>query len=181
MQRVKGRSSCLSDRPFTRSLSGANLVSVTGRHLAIRAWESLFRAQHEIFGDMVEDFAGDSVLSQNEYDVLLNVTRAPEMTLRLREVTEWMLVSQPSVSRLIDRMVTRGLVTKCPDPLDGRGALIQATALGAEHFHTVALRHGAHITQRMSVLTTSELATLLELTRKLRHADGPDGSAGKHT
>jgi DNA-binding MarR family transcriptional regulator len=140
---------------------------VTDRRLAIDAWESLFRAQHEVFAEISCDF-DDSGLSQAEYDVLLTVTRAPDMTARLRDVTANMLISQPSVSRLVDRMATRGLVTKCPDPEDGRGALVQATDQGASEFRRVATSHGASIAARMSSLTDAELAQLRDLTAKLR-------------
>ena len=140
---------------------------MTDRRLAIDAWESLFRAQHEVFGDINDDFHDDS-LSQAEYDVLLTVTRAADMTARLRDVTANMLISQPSVSRLVDRMVTRGLLTKCADPDDGRGALVTATDAGASLFRRIASAHGRAIAERMSLLSDDELAQLRDLTAKLR-------------
>lgn len=140
---------------------------MTDRRAAIAAWESLFRAQHEIFEELEGDFRGTE-LAQAEYDVLLTVTRAPEMTARLRDVTGNMLISQPSVSRLVDRMVAKDLVTKCSDPEDGRGSLVTATAAGAHAFRAVATQHGRNIAERMSVLSDEELETLHELTRKLR-------------
>lgn len=140
---------------------------MTDRNLAIAAWESLFRAQHELFSEMSADF-DESDLAQGEYDVLLTVTRAPDMTARLREVTKNMLISQPSVSRLIDRMVARELVTKHPDPEDGRGALIRATDAGARAFRRIAMIHGRSIAERMSSLDDDELRTLLALTERLR-------------
>ncbi|GAB3599986.1 MarR family winged helix-turn-helix transcriptional regulator [Microbacterium tumbae] len=140
---------------------------MTDRKLALEAWESLFRAQHELFTEMLADF-DDSGLGQGEYDVLLTVTRSPDMTARLRDITVNMLISQPSVSRLVDRMVTRGLVTKCPDPQDGRGALIRATDAGARAFRKVATVHGRSIAERMSRLDDSELRALQSLTEKLR-------------
>ncbi len=140
---------------------------MTDRKLALEAWESLFRAQHELFTRMLVDF-DDSGLSQGEYDVLLTVTRSPDMTCRLRDITLNMLISQPSVSRLIDRMVTRELVTKCPDPQDGRGALITATDAGARAFRRVATVHGRSIAEGMSPLDEDELRALLALTEKLR-------------
>ncbi len=143
------------------------LVNMTDRKLALEAWESLFRAQHQLFDDMVKDF-DDAHLTQAEYDVLLTVTRSPEMTSRLREVTGNMLISQPSVSRLIDRMVSRGLVSKCPDPDDGRGALIRATDDGARAFRALAAVHGRSIAERMSGLDDDELRQLRDLTEKLR-------------
>lgn len=146
---------------------------MTDRRLAIDAWESLFRAQHEVFGDVNHDF-GSATLSQAEYDVLLTVTRGDGMTARLRDVTANMLISQPSVSRLVDRMAARGLISKCPDPEDGRGALVRATPDGAAAFRKIASAHGRAIAERMSVLSDSELAQLRELTAKLRKPVDPD-------
>ncbi|GAA1683666.1 MarR family transcriptional regulator [Microbacterium lacus] len=140
---------------------------MSDRRLAIDAWESLFRAQHEVFTEIACDF-DDTGLSQAEYDVLLTVTRGDGMTARLRDVTANMLISQPSVSRLVDRMAARGLVTKCADPEDGRGALVRATAEGAGAFRRVASAHGRSIADRMSLLSDEELAQLRDLTAKLR-------------
>lgn len=142
-------------------------VRMTDRKLAIEAWESLFRAQHEVFTAMLADFE-ENHLAQAEYDVLLTVTRSPDMTARLRDITSNMLISQPSVSRLVDRMVTRGLVAKCSDPDDGRGALIRATDEGARAFRALATVHGRSIAERMSRLDDDELRTLRDLAEKLR-------------
>lgn len=147
---------------------------MTDRRLAVEAWESLFRAQHEVFAQISEDFDEDAGLTQSEYDVLLTVTRAPEMTARLRDVTGRMLVSQPSVSRLIDRMVSRELVTKCSDPQDGRGALVSATEKGAAEFRRLATAHARSISTRMSRLSDDELSTLRDLTAKLRDSRGDE-------
>ncbi|KQQ65214.1 MarR family winged helix-turn-helix transcriptional regulator [Microbacterium sp. Leaf320] len=140
---------------------------MTDRKLALEAWESLFRAQHELFTEMNADFE-DTDLGQAEYDVLLTVTRSPGMSARLRDVTANMLISQPSVSRLIDRMVSRDLVSKCPDPEDGRGALIRVTDAGAKAFRSIATVHGRSIAERMSRLDDAELKTLRDLAEKLR-------------
>lgn len=140
---------------------------MTDRKLALEAWESLFRAQHELFTAMSCDFDRTDI-TQAEYDVLLTVTRSPDMTARLRDVTSRMLISQPSVSRLIDRMVARGLVSKSPDPDDGRGTLITATETGARAFRALATVHGRSIAEQMSRLTPDELRTLQALTQKLR-------------
>ncbi|WP_336630793.1 MULTISPECIES: MarR family winged helix-turn-helix transcriptional regulator [unclassified Microbacterium] len=140
---------------------------MTDRRLAIAAWESLFRAQHEVLRDISGDFHDDD-LSQAEYDVLLTVTRGDARSARLRDVTANMLISQPSVSRLVDRMVARGLLTKCPDPQDGRGAIVRATDAGAAAFRRVATTHGRSIADRMSALDEDELGQLQALTAKLR-------------
>lgn len=150
---------------------------MTDRRLAVDAWESLFRAQHEVFAEISIDF-DDEHLSQSEYDVLLTVVRAPQQTARLRDITRLALVSQPSVSRLIDRMVARGLVTKCGDPHDGRGSLVTATDGGARAFRELARRHAATVAARMSVLTDDDLEQLRDLTAKLRGLDPACVDAG---
>lgn len=143
---------------------------MTDRRLAVAAWESLFRAQHEVFADISQDFATAEV-EQDEYDVLLTVVRSAGMTARLRDVTASMLISQPSVSRLVDRMVARGLVTKCADPADGRGALVTATDAGARAYRAFAARHARSIAERMRALDDDELRTLIALTAKLRERE----------
>jgi DNA-binding MarR family transcriptional regulator len=147
---------------------------MTDRRLAIDAWESLFRAQHEVFDEISCDFDG-TTLTQAEYDVLLTVTRGEDMTARLRDVTANMLISQPSVSRLVDRMATRGLISKCADPDDGRGSLVRATPEGASVFRALAARHGRSIAERMSLLSDDELAQLRDLAAKLRRPLSDDG------
>lgn len=142
---------------------------MTDRRLAVAAWESLFRAQHEVLREISDDFSEDE-LTQAEYDVLLTVVRGDDSTARLRDVTANMLISQPSVSRLVDRMVARGLISKCADPLDGRGAIVRATEKGSGAFRRIATAHGRSIAERMSVLSDEELAQLHELTAKLRGA-----------
>ncbi|MDQ0613958.1 DNA-binding MarR family transcriptional regulator [Microbacterium sp. W4I4] len=140
---------------------------MTDRQLALQAWEAMFRAQHELFGRMASDFDGAEI-TQAEYDVLLTVVRGRTTSARLRAITANSLISQPSVSRLIDRMVSRGLLTKASDPDDRRGAIVTATDAGARAFRTLAASHGRTIAQLMSSLDDGELATLLALTNKLR-------------
>lgn len=140
---------------------------MTDRRLAVAAWESLFRAQHEVFAEISTDF-DDAELSQGEYDVLLTVIRAPDMTAPLRTITANMLISQPSVSRLVERMVERELVTKLPDPDDGRGWLVRATQIGADTHRRLATRHARRIAERMSVLSPTDLTRLYKITTKLR-------------
>lgn len=140
---------------------------MSDRELAVEAWESLFRAQHEIYTAMSEDFEGSDLMPA-EYDVLLTVTRCASYTARLRDVTARMLISQPSVSRLVDRMVARGLLVKQPDPEDGRGTLVHATDRGLRAFRQLATVHGRSIADRMSRLDDEELRALRDLTAKLR-------------
>ncbi|TAM67042.1 MAG: MarR family transcriptional regulator [Microbacteriaceae bacterium] len=111
-------------------------------------------------------------ISFNEYDVLFNLSRQPDRRLRLRDLNRHVLLTQPSVSRLIDRLATRGLVAKCPEPNDGRGTIIRMTDAGFDLFRRVAVEHMASISERVGgPLSTEELKQLAELCDKLRGED----------
>lgn len=141
---------------------------MTEKALAIDAWESLFRAQVSVLRTLSADFPTNEI-SFTEYDVLFNLSRAPERRMRIRDLIPHLLLSQPSVSRLIDRLAGRGLVDKLPDATDARGTIVALRPEGFELFKRVAVVHADTIARRVgSRLSADELATLTELCRRLR-------------
>ncbi len=148
--------------------SGTNRASAA---TAVSAWESLFRAQVSVMRTLAAEFPSKD-LSFNEYDVLFNLSRERDRELRLRDLNRNVLLTQPSVSRLIDRLASRGLVSKCPEPTDGRGAVIRMTDEALALFRSVAVEYRASITDCVgSKLDNDELARLIELCDKLRESD----------
>jgi DNA-binding MarR family transcriptional regulator len=134
---------------------------------AVEAWESLFRAQVIVLRELGAQFPED--LSLNEYDVLFALSQQKERRLRIRDLTEHMFITQPSISRMIDRLAARGLVTKGADPSDARGIIVQMTDAGFDVFRRVAAQHMKAITTREGgVLDGDELAELTRLCTKLR-------------
>ena len=144
---------------------------MTDRAAAVAAWEALFRAQVAIMRSLAADFPSHEI-SFNEYDVMFNLSRAPGRRLRLRDLNRHVLLTQPSVSRLVDRLAVRGYVQKNADPTDGRGALIELTDAGYDLFRRVALQHMGTITDRIGdTLDTDELRQLTALCNRLRGED----------
>ena len=148
----------------TATQSPANRFRVS----AVAAWESLFRAQVAIMRTLAAEFPTRDI-SFNEYDVLFNLSLQPNRELRLRDLNKHVLLTQPSVSRLVDRLVARGLVAKEPEPSDARGTVIRLTDTGYDMFRRVAVDHMKTITDRVGGrLTSEELETLVRLCDKLR-------------
>ena len=142
------------------------------RAITVAAWESLFRAQVTIMRALAAEFPSD-VISLNEYDVLINITRAPGRRLRLKDLNRSVLITQPSVSRLVDRLASRGLVTKMHDPADGRGTIVGITDEGFALFRRVAFRHMDTIDRHVgSALDEAELRELIALCDRLRESVG---------
>jgi DNA-binding MarR family transcriptional regulator len=145
--------------------------------LANETWEALFRAQATIARELS---AGDvwGELLPHEYGVLHALSRAPN-GLRITELGEDVLLTQPGMSRLIARLQAGGLVERVDDPDDGRACRIRLTEAGARAQRQVGARHGRHVAQTMtSTLSREELVQLRDLCLELTatHARTPETS-----
>ncbi len=148
-------------------------AGLVDKRKVVTAWEALFRAQVSVMRYLSSEFPTGE-LSLNEYDVLFNLSRQPKRRTRIRGLTEHLLVTQPSISRMVDRLAARGFVEKIDDPTDARGVIVHLTDQGYDTFRSVALRHMVSIYDRVgTTLSNDELLTLTELCDKLRV-----GSAG---
>jgi DNA-binding MarR family transcriptional regulator len=145
---------------------------VSDRSDAVDAWEALYRAQVTVLRRLRVVFPDDD-LSFSEYDVLFNLSRLPGHAARIRDLNRRLLLTQPSVSRLLDRIAARGFVTKTDDPRDARGTIVTLTAEGYEIFRRIGSRHAAAIAELMSALEPAELRELGRLSDKLRDAVDP--------
>jgi DNA-binding MarR family transcriptional regulator len=149
---------------------------VSERSEAVDAWEALYRAQVAVLRQLREEFPDDGI-SLTEYDVLFNLSRQSNHALRIRDLNKHLLLTQPSVSRLLDRLVARGLVTKSGDPDDARGTVVTLTAEGLAEFRRVGVRHSRSIARKMNVLSPQELRELTAITDKLRAGAPPTSPA----
>jgi DNA-binding MarR family transcriptional regulator len=149
---------------------------VSDRSEAVDAWEALYRAQVAVLRQLRDEFPDDGT-SLTEYDVLFNLSRQSGHALRIRDLNKHLLLTQPSVSRLLDRLAARGLVTKSGDPDDARGTVVTLTDEGLAEFRRVGARHSRSIAQKMSVLSPQELRDLTEITDKLRAGAPPASPA----
>jgi DNA-binding MarR family transcriptional regulator len=137
---------------------------------AAEAWESLLRTQVAL----MRRFQADDIweeLSMREYDVLFTLSTCPDGGTRLRDLNEYVLVSQPSLSRMAERLEQRGLVQRVPAPDDARGTIVRLTPEGARLQKKIGRQHVRTISAYVGgALGADELATLKGLLDKLRGA-----------
>ncbi|HEY9357987.1 MAG TPA: MarR family winged helix-turn-helix transcriptional regulator [Arthrobacter sp.] len=140
--------------------------------LAAETWESLFRAQVAVMRKLQAGPAFKKV-AINEYDVLFTLSRCPSGWLRLNELNDHVLLSQSSLSRLVERLEKRGLVARMAAPEDGRGVLLKLTDAGAELQKDIGREHVRDISGLLGpALTAAEQKELRRLTEKLRQSVG---------
>ena len=132
------------------------------------AWEALFRSQVSVMRELrkLPEF---KELGMGEYDVLFNLSRCEAGTSRLSDLNQHLLISQPSLSRMADRLEAKGLLTRQPDPTDQRAVLFTLTAEGMRLQKAIGREHVKGIHALIgTALTTEEFAALEELSNKLR-------------
>jgi DNA-binding MarR family transcriptional regulator len=130
------------------------------------AWESLLTAH----ATLMKQFAARDIwadVSMREYDVLYTLSKCQE-PMRISELNRHVLLSQPALSRLVDRLVCRGLIDRSGDPADGRSVRLSLTPAGRALQHQVGSAHARDVARAMTAaLTPSEISELETLCSKL--------------
>ncbi|WP_394620494.1 MarR family winged helix-turn-helix transcriptional regulator [Lentzea sp. JNUCC 0626] len=136
---------------------------------ANEAWESLMRAYSVLMKQFnAEDIWGD--LTMREYDVLYQLSKC-DGPLRMSELNRHVLLSQPALSRMVERLVERGYVERCPDQGDRRGVRLSLTPAGRATQRLIGLPHARSVTRALSVLSPQELDQLAAITGKLSQSE----------
>ncbi|MFI2563377.1 MarR family winged helix-turn-helix transcriptional regulator [Paenarthrobacter sp. NPDC018779] len=159
-------------------MSGPTGTASSAVRLAAETWESLFRSQVAVMRKL-QSGPAFKALPVKEYDVLFTLSRCPSGQLRQNEINDKVLLSQSSLSRLIDRLEKRGLVERTAAPDDGRGVLLSLTEAGRELQKSIGREHVRDIAHLVApALTAEEQRELLRLTEKLRASVAGHPAAG---
>jgi len=144
------------------------MSSISRAQQSAEAWEALFRAQVTLMRrfEANGDFAP---LTAREYDVLFQLSRAPSGCMRLRELNEALLISQPSLSRMTERLTEQGLLSRAQADDDRRGVVVGLTERGAKLQRRIGHNHVRSIRRLVGeALDDDDLTMLTTLTERLR-------------
>jgi DNA-binding MarR family transcriptional regulator len=130
------------------------------------AWEAMLSAH----ASLMKRFAAQDIwqdLTMREYDVLYTLSKCPEPQ-RLSELNRHVLLSQPALSRMVDRLADRGLIQRQTDPADGRGVLLSLTGEGQALQRQIGRSHARDVASAMTgELSPEELRQLEAICLKL--------------
>jgi DNA-binding MarR family transcriptional regulator len=144
--------------------------------LANDAWEALLSAHARL----MKQFAAEDIwqdLSMREYDVLYTLSKCREPA-RMGELHRHVLLSQPALSRMVDRLVERGLVERCPDPADGRGVRLSLTEAGRDRQRQIGRRHAGSVARALTAeLSPDQLRQLATIGWKLASQPAATGTS----
>ena len=133
-----------------------------------RAWRAYLRMQSRLTAALNRQLQNESGLSLADYDVLVQLTDAPDGRLRPYELQRALDWEQSRLSHHLSRMQRRKLVARdeCID--DGRGAYIQITDTGRQAITNAAPGHVATVRNLFfDALTREQVATLEDLSTRI--------------
>jgi len=152
-----------TDRPRTDAF--------TARELA--AWRGMLEAHAHVTRQLDAQMHAEHGLSVSAYEVLMFLADAPEHRMRMAEIADRVLLSRSGLTRLVDRLVDLGYVTRCPADGDGRGVYTQLTPAGVEKARSARRTHREGVrTSFLDQLTDTDQIVLGDIWTRLAERSG---------
>jgi DNA-binding MarR family transcriptional regulator len=143
-----------------------------------RAWRAFLRSHACIVRRLEADLMARHKLPLAEFDVLCALALADGQQLRMSELADRVMLSRAGITRLIDRLVTDGLVARDRCAVDARGAYAVLTERGRSRVEEVTPGHLDSVrTFFVGTFSETELARLAELLERVEKFD-PDQAIG---
>ncbi len=140
-----------------------------GDHMALRLWLRLLsctnRIEAPLRSRLRERFGG----SLPRFDLMAQLDRHPD-GLKMRELSERLMVTGGNVTGLTDRLVAEGLVERRDDPDDRRACTVRLTREGRRQFRFMAREHERWVATLFDGLDASAQAELFRLLGLLKRA-----------
>ena len=145
----------------------------------LATWRTFLRAHAQVTRRLEHDLLTEHDLPLASYDVLVQLSEAPDRRLRMTELAERVLLSRSGLTRLVDRLVRDGLVERQACPSDARGTLAVLTDAGQQRLAGAWPTHLRGVVDAVvGRLDDAELRTLGDLLGRLVDPDAVDGVTG---
>jgi DNA-binding MarR family transcriptional regulator len=141
-----------------------------------RAWRGYRRMRALLDLQINRELAHDADLSEPDYDVLSNVSEAPDRSLRMNELADRMLWTRTRVSHHVRRMEQRGLIARTACEGDARGAMVVLTESGSQAIVAAAPDHVRSVRENLiDLLSPEQIETLGDIaTTVIEHLSSDD-------
>ncbi|MBC7373861.1 MAG: MarR family transcriptional regulator [Frankiales bacterium] len=131
----------------------------------LTAWRTFLRAHATVTRRLEAELVLEHDLPLASYDVLVQLSEAPDRRLRMTELADRVLLSRSGLTRLADRLERDGLLVRRACPSDARGTLAVLTDAGLERLRAAWPTHlrgvAEHVTGRLTSAEVDQLSLLL--------------------
>ncbi len=143
----------------------------------IEPWRAFLQAHARITRRLDEELRAEHDLSLAEYDALLNIAQAPGRRIRMRQLSDRVILSKSGVTRLIDRLVADGLVERSACLVDARGAEAVLTESGLARLREASRTHLRGINEHfLEPLGDTDVSVIESAMRAVAVSAGPGNS-----
>jgi DNA-binding MarR family transcriptional regulator len=133
----------------------------------IKAWLGLLRGHRALYRELSARLQAQHGLTQNDYEVLASLSRAPERRLRRVDLVERLQLTPSGITRLLDGLEASGYVAKGACETDARVTYAVLTDEGYEKLRAASATHVADIEELLGVFGDNELDVLGSLPGRL--------------
>ena len=137
--------------------------------LESRAWRAFLARHARVTRRLEADLLARNALPLAEFDVLFQLAIADGRRLRMNELADRVLLSRAGITRLVDRLIADGLVSRVKCDSDARCYFAVLTATGLDRLEAATPGHLDAVRRYfLESFTTVELETLAELMERSR-------------
>lgn len=127
----------------------------------LAAWRAFLRAHSRVTRVLDAELSAECDLPLGSYEVLLHLQNAPNHQLRMTDLADRVLLSRSGLTRLVDKLVSEGLVTREACATDLRVNYATLTDAGYDRLKKAAPTHLRGVrTHMVDLLTSKELEVL---------------------
>ena len=145
-----------------------------------RVWRTFLVTHARVARRLEADLLESGGLPLAEFDVLFQLANADANRLRMNELADRVVLSRAGITRLVDRLVADGLVSRLKCASDARGAYAVLTELGRMRLEKVRPDHFAGVRRYfLEAFTQAELQALAVLLEQVQPV-ARRGSAADH-
>ncbi|MBB6032223.1 MarR family winged helix-turn-helix transcriptional regulator [Phytomonospora endophytica] len=127
----------------------------------MRAWLGYRRLRNLLDARIARDLADQAGLSDQDYDVLSNLSAHEDHRAGIGELAKELRWSHSRLSHHLTRMEKRGLVARESHPADARGAIVTLTSEGRSAIVEAAPGHVASVREHLiDVMTPEQVRSL---------------------
>ena len=112
------------------------------------AWAGFLRTHAQVVRELDAELEGEHGLSLRSYDVLVQLSLAPEGRRRMADLADAVLLSRAGMTRLVERLERDGLVEREPCERDTRQVFARLTQRGLDLLGRCTSTHLAGVRTR---------------------------------
>jgi DNA-binding MarR family transcriptional regulator len=134
-------------------------------------WRSLVEVLIRLPRVLDEQFDREAKVGMTEYAVLVALSEAPDGEVRMGELAEATALSRSRITRVVDDLARRSLVTRRKSEQDGRSALAAVTTEGLAVLTAAYPGHLARVRKLvLDHITRSEMRTMTQVLARVLEA-----------